>query len=416
MQVGNQSRVAIAVTTGSGQTSPATTSSLLSVLSVTVLVVGLSADVALRLLPPGWFAFRAWEVAGLYPTAEGPFTPNLVYQRSRAWGDLANLGNFPNLRQFRTEIFTTDAFGYRNTGGLTAQPIRGILVGDSYAVGTGVSDQETLPGQLEKLIGLNVYNGSGRPNDWPSLQRLIDRLNLRGGLVIWEESELWPIPDHVASPPQSSPSSGAAKLIPPTLRQLYKRFQTTHLLLNNWLQFSPGQIVLSRLFRTIQDDKFLPNARSKSVAIRTLRNGQTMLFLRGSVDTYPNPHPIPVSFFAELNSLVKASGNELLVVLVPDKYTVYAPLLDVPPATADSELYLNRLQQRLDSDGVSVVNLTDTLRAQAAEGILRAEYNYWIDDTHWSTEGLRKAAQAITAYSHHFANRSSQLANGGQAN
>ena len=363
---------------------------LLATLASAVLGVGCAIDVALRFLPADWFVFRAWEAASLYPSAEGPYTPNFIYKNSQAWGDLANLGNLPGFRQFKTEIFTTDAWGYRNSGNPVGEPVRALLVGDSYAVGSGVSDEETLPRRLGMTSGLKVYNGGGRPHDWPNVQKLIRRLNLKGGLVVWEESELWPIPDHVAA---AKPDQSASPLDP-----FYRKFHTTNLLVHNWIEFSPGSILLSRLFRTMQNDRVLPNPRANSVAVRSLQNGHEMLFLTGSVKTYPDAHALPSSYFSELKSLVEATGNELLVVLVPDKYTVYAPLLEIPPAAADSDLYLNRLETRIQANGARVLNLTSTLRAQAAKRIAEGNYNYWIDDTHWNAAGIRAAADQISDY------------------
>src|SRR5262247_2421093 len=61
-------------------------------------------------------------------------------ESTRASGDLAALSNRPALREFRREVFTTDAHGFRNPDI--------VVFGDSFAAGSGVSDDETLSAQL----------------------------------------------------------------------------------------------------------------------------------------------------------------------------------------------------------------------------------------------------------------------------
>ena len=116
-----------------------------------VIFFSVPADASLRFVPPQRIAFRAWEAAGLSPTAEGPFTPNMVYQNDRSYGDSQISGNAPSRRVYRQEHFTTDAFGFRNTSAAENRPIKFIVVGDSYAAGSAVSDSETLSSQLAEM-------------------------------------------------------------------------------------------------------------------------------------------------------------------------------------------------------------------------------------------------------------------------
>src|SRR5207253_7885150 len=78
-----------------------------------LLLATLIVDVALRFVPPERIAFRAWEPAGIFATAEGWFAPNFRYENDRSYGDLQNVGNLPRVRQYRQEDFTTDEYVYR---------------------------------------------------------------------------------------------------------------------------------------------------------------------------------------------------------------------------------------------------------------------------------------------------------------
>ena len=89
-------------------------------------------------------------------------------------------------------------------------------------------------------------------------------------------------------------------------------------------------------------------------------------------------------------------GFQLKVVLVPDKSTVYGPLLAEPLPSADGAArFLDDLAADLQDRGVNTVSLVGPLRQAAASGLDRGEYVYWRDDTHWNPRGIRIAAEAI---------------------
>ncbi len=112
------------------------------------------------------YAFRAWEAMSLYHGRPGIFAPNRTYFNPHSSGDLAHIGNYPELRQFRPESFTTDGCGNRNKPDIfDGRPADVILLGDSFIVGSGVDDNYTLSGQLQQLGGLKAYNAGGADVD-----------------------------------------------------------------------------------------------------------------------------------------------------------------------------------------------------------------------------------------------------------
>src|ERR1019366_1403135 len=74
---------------------------LLGRIGPAVVLLCLVLDISLRLLPPGFITFRAWEAVTLFATGTGPFVPNVAYRSTRSSGDLANLANLPHSRQYR---------------------------------------------------------------------------------------------------------------------------------------------------------------------------------------------------------------------------------------------------------------------------------------------------------------------------
>jgi hypothetical protein len=359
-----------------------------------LLLAAFLLDGAMRLLPPGYIYFRAWDVASLFATAEGPFAPNFHYERDRAYGDLSNLGNLPRLRQYHTEVFTTDEFGFRNLPGEGAGEMPdAILVGDSFAVGSGVSDGDTLSVQLSRLSKMRVYNGAGPLPKWKRTKELLERLHMRGGLVIWETSEREAQPESVRT--ESRVIGVAPKTISP-VRKKYPILQKLDLWTDSLLAYSPLGTILSRVFRKMENDVWLPNPSENLVSVGHLHNGDSMLFLRSEVENFYRPKNDSPNYLAEINALVHCSGNDLLVVLVPDKYGVYHSLLrDEQQAPPEGKSHLNQLEEDLQRLGIPVLNLTSALRSQAAEGVQRREYNYLLDDTHWNRIGIQTAATEI---------------------
>jgi hypothetical protein len=361
-----------------------------------LLLATLIIDGALRFVPPQRIAFRAWEPAGLFATAEGWFAPNFHYENDRSYGDLPNLGNLPRFRQYRREVFTTDEFGYRNPprGGINDMPAA-IVVGDSFAVGCGVSDWDTLSGQLmSHLSGRRVYNGAGGGAQWKKTNELIQRLHMRDGLVIWEVSERSGLAESVQAETAES-SKVAARIASPT-SQTYRTLRALKHWTQSYLAYSPLSIFLTRGFEKVENGVWLPNPLEKVVLVAQLRNGDSMLFLDFDVQTFYRPLHDSGTYLSEISALVHATGNELLVLLMPEKYNVYYPFLsekgESPP---EGESRLDHLERDLHRAGIPVLNLTSPLRSQAAAGLQRREYNFWIDDTHWNRLGIETATTAI---------------------
>jgi hypothetical protein len=361
-----------------------------------LLLATLTTDVALRFIPPERIAFRAWEPAGIFATAEGWFAPNFRYENDRSYGDLPNLGNLPRFRQYRREVFSTDEFGYRNppSGGSNDMPAA-IVVGDSFAVGAGVSDWDTLSGQLmSRLPGRRVYNGGSGGAQWKLTNDLIQRLHMRDGLVIWEVGERSPLPESVRA--ETSDFSRVIGTIVSPNSETYRTLRAMKHWTQSYLAYSPLSIFLTRGFEKVQNGVWLPNPLEKVVRVAQLRNGDNMLFLDFDVQIFYRPVHDRGTYLSEISALVHATGNELLVLLVPEKFNVYYPLLSEkgqsPPKGASR---LDHLEMDLHRLGIPVLNLTSPLKSQAADGLERREYNYWIDDTHWNRLGIGTAATAI---------------------
>lgn len=347
-----------------------------------ILAMGFAADVGLRLVPPERFAFRAWEALTLRPTAEGPFAPGRAFHTDRAFGDLANIGNLPAYRRYRAETFTTDAHGFRVPGAVVPGPVRVVLFGDSYGAGAALSDEETFTAQLGTRFGIATYDAAGRREQ--SVIQVVRRLGLRGGWVVWEELERADPPPAAATATTIVPPPSGWTAVPRLARRVVDGSRAR-------LAYSPLRILLGRAYRVIQDDRWLPNVPAAEVVQRALTDGERILFLASEVAGYGRTRPVDAAGYEALDRAVASTGNRLLVLLVPDKYDVYAPLLTEAPAEP-AHPYLDRLAAALNARGVAAISLRAALRTVAAEARARGADAYRTDDSHWGPLAVRSAA------------------------
>ena len=106
-----------------------------------------------------YYSFREFECAKIGRTT-GPFRPHFV-RKGLTSGDLSHMAGVPQLKKYHYQEFSTDEYGFRNPVGTADKPCDVVIVGDSFCVGLQASDNETLSGFIRHETGLNVYNYCG---------------------------------------------------------------------------------------------------------------------------------------------------------------------------------------------------------------------------------------------------------------
>jgi hypothetical protein len=159
---------------------------------------------------------------------------------------------------------------------------------------------------------------------------------------------------------------------------------------------SPLEVFFEGKFRLLKNDVILPNGYANEVVKAALRNGDRILFYSEELQTYERIWAIATDYWVQLAKDLKRTNYELVVVLVPNKYTVYHRVLSTKPAVGiePGEL-LSRIEKELNSKGVPVVNLTTVLQSDAERNADRRIYNYYREDTHWNPRGMQLAAEEI---------------------
>jgi SGNH hydrolase-like domain, acetyltransferase AlgX len=351
-------------------------------------------DLVLRFVPLDPVTFRAWEaMLRRYPNAVGPFTPNKHYHRDNSYGGVAGIGNLPALRHYHAVDFTTDADGFHNPPALAqANPI-GIVIGDSFAVGSELPEDQSLSAQLTQRFGGYFYNaGAPQPLHLVSLEAVARRIGLRRGFVIFEFLESRAMQD----PPSMTPDGGrgaAQSLVFRTLGPDWTDRLSTPL---NQLHASPLQALSAKLEKQIQNETILPNSFAAFVIQEKLPNGDCVVFLPAELKSPSDPRKAAERWAAYLSwysNELRKDGLDLLVLLVPNRPTIYAPLLAGPLDVSASLVTFDNLTRSLRSAGVRTVPLEHRFLKDASTLLPQKKYLYFLDDTHWNGNGTAIAAE-----------------------
>ncbi len=300
---------------------------------------------------------------------------NKYYVTDHGYGDLAALGNLPSYRQYHHEEFTTDSYGFRNLPPAYAGPPEVLLVGDSFSVGPGLNDNHTLSAQLQSITGLRVYNAANQAPSVNFTVEMAEKLGMKTGIVIWQYLDRQ---EFIYYPGPINRSRWER------LRHDWENFK------KGFIGVSPIQILIERFRKFL----FKKDAASPHVAVRTLRNGVPMLFFTPDVDRTAPFLSKEAEKAVVLSQDLQRHGLKLLVLLVPDKYSVYRSLLR-DRSTEQAAPFDERFRRQLMRQGIPVVDLTRLFQTTAPQLFRRNSYLYTLDDTHWNAAGVHLAALEI---------------------
>jgi hypothetical protein len=351
------------------------------------------------LLPLSWFGFSDFQIARQMPPPDAPFVPNLRISSDHYNGGYALAGNLPSSENRRRRTFTTDASGFRWTPEVRPGEPPGAIVfrGFSFVWGGGLSDEETLPAELARQLQINVYNGARFLDDLerpPDFDRLTAKLAVRPKLALYvhleqdadvlswhEDSTLDRLGKRIAERPYRTLSEFAAKA---------KRSAMT------WMRLSPVVQLSTRARKALQNDAILPNVYRKSIAEYRTPDGGRMLFGNAEMEraaTVLDDATIRdrAAFIASWHEHMVRRGMNSLVLLMPDKVSVYGPELGI---RTQSPPFLDRLERELSLRGIPAINGLTVLRPSAAADLASGQLSFWRDDAHWTPLGVQRIARA----------------------
>ena len=325
--------------------------------------------------------FRPHEMLAL----ETSYRPNERVEMAVPHGDLLMIDpSLPrSLAQPRKEMFATDAYGYRNDEGYSDQKL--ILVGDSFLVGT----ETFLASQLRGRHHIPAYNvsfsGLG-PLVYPEKVRWARSLapDCCVVLFLFEGNDFQLV---------TTAEVAARDRVPQGLQQLAKQY--TRLVRNHseWSKTFYGLLTRSReRLRPKGHDGSAGAAASTrpTTFVRTV-GGKPMAFLGGYSDV---AHRSGFDDHGFVHDRIAEAAPDLLV-FIPDKYRIYAPLFDDGAIDNLPHAQWNYLQTAAADLGVPALDLTPHLVRRSRELLAGGEVTYWRDDTHWNQHGEAVAIEAL---------------------
>jgi hypothetical protein len=353
-------------------------------------------DLVMRFFPLAPLTFRAWEaMLRHYPNAVGPFTPNKHYHRDNSYGGVAGIGNLPAFRHYHSVDFTTDIYGFHNPPALAEANPMGMVIGDSFAVGSELPEDQSLSARLTQRFGGYFYNAGGpQPLRLGSLEAVATRIGLRHGLVIFEFLESRALQD----PPAATPDGGRGAAQGLLFRRLGQEWMDRLRTPLNQLHSSPLEALSAKLEKKIQDDTLLPNSFAAFVIQEKLRNGEPIVFLPAEFKSPSDPQKAAnrwAAYFAWFAAELHKDGLDLVVLLVPNRTTIYAPLLAEPRGVSASRATLDAFRNALGNVHVCTVPLEPRYTQEATMLLEDKKYLYFLDDTHWNGIGTSVAAGEI---------------------
>ena len=353
--------------------------------------VTLGVFVAARLLLP-FLPSDRWSESGYHCASYYLFLP-LGQPHSctadEAFGEGARVANRLDFVSYRRQKFTVDARGYRNPP-LAGMNPRVILLGSSFSLGLSLNDDDTIAAQLNRRLGPVVYNASKVLNRDLAAGPLVE--NARGvgierGWVLLELINRGAY-SYQANAPHGRLAAVLDRAAP--LQSFERRMKDPFALTR----------IAAMINMRVANDRVLPNPDRWRFPEEELTNGRHMLFYVDDRNFALNPDSpaITVDSVARLRDDLAKQGLQLAVMLVPNGYTVYWPLLRERPGEDRGRVYFAALEAGLGSHGIATFNALPVLRAAAAKDLEANRLVYWPDDAHWDPAGVAVVAEGVAPW------------------
>lgn len=305
-----------------------------------------------------------------YAEGHRAYRKNARIEMAAPHGDLKAL-TAADLAQPRKVVFQTDSAGFRNDRDYAAGDL--VLIGDSFVVGMGDSQADTLSAQLAREHGVPAYN-LGHPgdiSDYLAVWRAFRRQHpgpVRAALFLFEGNDF----EAAYKPAKTERPSPLAR----HAGAYYGFFTGSDLY----------RVTKSLYARATKAGSI---KASDSVRIETLAGQKMGLYTPYIAVSARQQVKLPAALRADLIAL---AGEVEQVFFIPTNYRVYARHLGAPTPPNAQWQALSKLceQQRW-----RCTDLTPGLTAAADAALARGQFIWWLDDTHWNRAGIAAAAAVV---------------------
>jgi hypothetical protein len=309
--------------------------------------------------------------------------PGLVYESKvhefidQPHGDLVAIDpTLPaDIRQPRVVEFVTDSRGYRNRRDYAGE--HHILFGDSFLVGNGITQAETLPEVLRNTYGIPVYS-MGHPQEPIDYERR----------AAWAAQEYGDDPRFSFLFYEGNDFVDPTYLTPPKsdFARQYDDFRLR--VVRSLLGESLAPTTLYKFVRQVERRLFNGSSQETTVGQSGAQklahlNTQTAGALFSNPDVRLDLNPA-------------AWRQTICVFFVPTKARIYPESV---PANSKNIIYpapsFLKLREKLAPLGVRVVDLTEPMIAAKEAAQKEGQLLFWKDDTHWNGRGVLSVAQTV---------------------
>lgn len=375
---------------------------LLGKVAPSIVIAWVLIDLLSRLLNPALFHLDPWLVVSRFPARYAPFSPDQSFYLPTYVGGNVREANLPPTEVAGPLTFSTDHLGFRKNPylGEGQAPQVLFLKGDSFTYGVGLSDDQTLPSVMTSRYGIPSYNAArfhDDPDGMPELDWLLGHLPGRPSTVVYTYLE------HVAfRSPQATP--GLDGLLLRRAPNLEGDLRYLKLLNTFFWELSPSRVVTTRLFSSLENDKFFPNENVKRIQALPLPNGEKLLFRDyeydlADQDRGPAAVAQAMTGFQWLKAELDKRHIRLIVLLVPNRYTIYAPVLTGKDGPWTH--YLDNLDLQLHQAGIETVNGLDVYRSTARQEVESGQFSFYREDPHWNARGVERIAKPLADVINH---------------
>jgi hypothetical protein len=331
--------------------------------------------------PPQLFMFRWPPMPELWR-----YRPNISFS-GVVYGDMAS----PQYQERRHEVFQTDSYGFRNTPAQERQAREGhvdlILLGDSFGVGVGTTQEKTWAGLFENKYGLHTYNlsmpGSGPWHELINLKIACQRLHCdENTTVLWALFSGNDLQDDIYDDMEPSLSNNP----------IHSFFVDAA----SFRNLSPIREITDKLFirtHSTPITKNLPNGKKLIFRPRYVSSVQLNL---DQVRQHPHYQKI-VAVVDEMKRFADARHFSVVVAVAPAKEEVYSSILTGTPdsATDGPSGFATAVQELCQQNKLPYLDLKPFFAQEAQKQLALGNLLWWSDDTHWNERGNALAAAAV---------------------
>jgi len=353
---------------------------VVSISIVTLLAVGILKVTGLN----HSIFYRPQEIFSVYDAARihYRYEKNVNFEMTIQHGDLKAFDKRV-VPEPRHVLFQTDSFGFRNAKGFHGQKY--IMVGDSFVVGDGISQQNIITEQL-RHFGIDSYNLAfpGRLYDYISYITDFEKTygkEHKFVLFLYEGNDF----GHARSAPI------------PQLTSFEKAERYIKIRLD-WYKKLWG-IVNTDIYRFmdtyIQRVAYHAQESDEKVDILKISGMEVAFYKQYVLVTKRTILPKNLNFEKILDPVRSRIAH---IFFIPTKYRVYYKYLKrLNPC--DPEVLPDRQWEYVQSMGlklgIKTTDLTPALIEASDASLPSSRLTYWKDDTHWNKYGIAAAAKVV---------------------